>query len=69
MDSSEPEVFNTANLEALLGHLPDNALSAQIVDVLRDARDEADARGRIERLIRSQLESVRGDLDAKTPIA
>ena len=70
MDSSQDDqLFNDANLEALLSHLPDSALSAQIVDALRSASSEVDARGRIEGLMRSRLESVRGELDAKTPLA
>ncbi len=68
MAESEHRLFDRENLDALLGHLPQGTLSAHLVERLKDATDEEEARTRLEELIQSRFDEERKKLGAETPI-
>ena len=59
-------VFSSANLDALVGHLPDGSLSNEIVVALRSATTETKAQDAIRAIVQGRIDTERASLDAET---
>jgi hypothetical protein len=63
MNSTAP-LFSPGNMDALLSHLPGGSLGAELVEILRAATSEADARALIEARVSERLQHQQGKQDA-----
>ena len=67
--TSPGTVFSSANLDALLGHLPADSLSAEIVAALRTATTDAEARAALQAITQARIDEERARLSAETASA